>query len=589
MKPLFPRLPAAVLGATGVLSALAAAQSKAPPITIQSNSTSNTLEVAQMETTPQRIANLKLPPGFTISKWAEMYNPRMILTRPNGDVYISQRQAGTLVLLRDLNRDGKADVQKVIATRKWMHGMAIRGNDMFFMTIRDLYRAPIKRDGTLGKITQIANDFPDAGQHPNRTMNFGPDGRLYISVGSTTNAANEPNEENATLIVCDANGKNRRVYASGLRNTIGFGWHPTTKRLIGWDHGIDTLGDDESKEEINEILPNKRYGWPFVYENDKFIDHPLPPAGYTREDWAKMSQRPLLLHTAHSAGIEMQFYTGNQFPAEYKNDAFIPLRGSWNRNPPSGYYLARIRFNEAGRPISVTPFVEGFLLKDPAPNVKWGHFGRLAGCAQMPDGSLLLSDDTNNIVYRIAYGQANTPRPLSQLDSRKITFDLPQTQNAPNVIRVVSDTFKNNDGLPLKATAYGQNVSPDLRWAGVPKGAKSLVLMMEDPDSLSPKPFPHWLMANISPRATGLKAGIPQIEMPGLGAMQGSNSTSDIGYFGPKPPADGVKHRYNFQIFALNSKLNLPSGYNRQALLDAMQGKVLAKGKIVGLYERNPF
>ncbi|HEX9997386.1 MAG TPA: YbhB/YbcL family Raf kinase inhibitor-like protein [Abditibacterium sp.] len=590
MKPSSPRhLPLAVLGASGLFSAWAVAQMKSPPITVQGNSTSNTVVVAQLETTPQRIANLKLPAGFTISKFAEMYNPRMIVTRPNGDVYISQREQGTLVLVKDLNKDGKADVQKVVATRKWMHGMAIRDNTMFFMTIRDLYRAPILKDGTLGKITQIANDFPDAGQHPNRTMNFGPDGRLYISVGSTTNAANEPNEENATMIVADRNGRNRRVYASGLRNTIGFGWHPTTKRFIGWDHGIDTLGDDESKEEINEILPNKRYGWPFIYEKGKMIEYPLPPAPYTREDWRKMSQNPRLLHTAHSAGMEMEFYTGNQFPAEYKNDAFVALRGSWNRNPPSGYQIARIRFDKAGNPLEVVPFVTGFLLENPTPKVKWGHFARLAGMAQHADGSLLVSDDTNNIVYRIAYGVKNTPRPLSQLDSRKITFELPETANAPGTIRVVSDTFKNMGGLPLNVTAYGQNISPDLRWSGVPKGTKSLVLMMEDPDAVSPKPFPHWLMVNISPRATGLRKGIPNVEKPGYGAVQGANSTSKIGYFGPRPPADGVKHRYNFQIFALNSKLNLPSGYNRQALLDAMRGKVLAKGKIVGLYERNPF
>lgn len=144
-------------------------------------------------------------------------------------------------------------------------------------------------------------------------------------------------------------------------------------------------------------------------------------------------------------------------------------------------------------------------------------------------------------------------------------------------------------GLPLKVTAYDKSLSPDLRWSGVPSGARSLVLMMEDPDSLSPKPFAHWLVANISPRATMMKAGLPDSEMLSMGAMQGSNATSKTGYFGPKPPADGIKHRYNFQIFALDSKLDLPSGFNRQALVDAMKGHVLAKGKIIGLYERNPF
>jgi glucose/arabinose dehydrogenase len=165
-----------------VLAALA--QQKSPPVTIQDQRISNTVEVAAQETTPQRIANLKLPAGFTITKFAEMYNPRMIVVAPNGTIYISQRESGTLVMLKDTNRDGRADVQKVVATRKFLHGMAIRDNTMFFMTIRELYRAPIKPDGTLGQITLVDNTFPDAGQHPNRTMKFGPDGKLYISVGS---------------------------------------------------------------------------------------------------------------------------------------------------------------------------------------------------------------------------------------------------------------------------------------------------------------------------------------------------------------------------------------------------------------------
>ena len=582
------QIPLALLGASGLFAAPAGAQTA--PVTVESNSVSNVVEVAAVETTPHRIANLQLPPGFTITKFAEMVNPRMIAVAPDGTVYVSQRESGTLVMLKDTNRDGRADVQKVVATGKFLHGLAIRGSDLYFITIHDLYRAPMRRDGTLGPAKRLIDDLPDAGQHPNRTIAFGPDGKLYISVGSTTNAANEPNEENATILVADADGKNRKIFASGLRNTIGFGWHPTTHRMFGWDHGIDTLGDNESKEEINEIKRDKRYGWPFIYENGKFNSHPLPPAGYTREDWRDISVNPLLLHTAHSAGIEMAFYTGSQFPAEYRNDAFIALRGSWNRNPPSGYQLARIHFNRAGRPVEVTPFVSGFLLENPEPKIRWGHFARLAGVAVHTDGSLLLSDDTNNIVYRIAYGAQNTKRKMtSALDARKITSELPEAAKAPNTITVTSGTFKNGGSIPLSSTAYSKNISPDLRWKGVPKGAKSLVLMMEDPDSRSPKPFPHWLVANISPRAAGLKADVGMKEMlPALGAMQGSNNTAKTGYFGPKPPADGIAHRYNFQVFALNTRLRLPSGYNRQALVDAIRGHVLAKGKIVGTYKRNP-
>ena len=579
--PLFSKR-LALVGASGLLCAVAGAA-----VTVQSNSTSNVVETASLEVTPQRIAGLTMPDGFTLTKWAELQNPRMIAVNPkNGDVYISQREPGTVSLLRDTNGDGRADVQKVVFTRKQAHGIAIKDGEMYVVTIRELYKAPIKNDGTLGQSMQITNDLPDAGQHANRTINFGPDGRLYMQVGSTTNAANERNEENATILQFDGAGKSRRVFASGLRNTIGFGWHPTTKRFWGWDHGIDTLGDDEAKEEINEIKLGKRYGWPFVYEEGKLISHPLPPAGYTREDWKKMTTFPTLMHTAHSAGIQMAFYTGNQFPAEYKNDAFIALRGSWNRNPPSGYQLARIHFDDAGKAVSVTPFIDGFLIEDASPKVKWGNFARLAGVAQLKDGSLLMSDDTNNIVYRVAYGARNTPRPnVAALDARLLAS---QIIDAPKSIAVFSNTFKNGGKMPASATAWHENISPDVRWKNLPAGTQSVVLMMEDPIALSPKPAVHWLVSNIEPSAVGLGKDVQPNTKP-KGGQMGGNLVAQTAYFGPKPPADGLDHEYHFQVFALKKKLDLASGYNRVALLDAMAGNVLAQGELVGKYQRNPY
>ena len=553
-------------------------------VTVESNSTSNVVETATLEVTPQRLKNLQMLDGFQVTKWAEIQNPRVIRVNPkNGDVYVSQRDPGTISLLRDSNNDGRADVQRVVFTRKDAHGIAIKGDEMFIMTIRELYKAPIKADGTLGKATLIANDFPDAGQHPNRTLDFGPDGKLYISVGSTTNAANERNEENATIIQADANGKNRRVFASGLRNTIGYGWHPTTKRFYGWDQGIDTLGDNEAREEINELQYGKRYGWPFVYEDGKLIDHPLPPPAFTREDWVKMTTFPKLMHTAHSAGLQWQFYTGSQFPAQYRNDAFVTLRGSWNRNPPSGYQLARVRFDKAGNPTKVEPFVSGFLVENPSPKVKWGNFARLVGLAQAKDGALLMGDDTNNTIYRIAYGAKNTPRPdVAALDAPLISS---QIVDAPKTIAVTSNVFKNGGTIPVDNTAYGKNISPDLHWTNLPAGTKAVVVVMEDPIARSPKPATHWLISNIAPNAAGLPRGIKPNSMP-QGGMMGGNLLGKTAYFGPKPPADGLDHQYHYQVFALKKKLNLPAGYNRVALLDAMAGNVLARGELVGRFER---
>ena len=563
----------------GLVGGVAAAR-----VTVQSNSTSNVVETAPLEVTPQRLANLQMPDGFVLTRWAEIQNPRVIRVNPkNGDVYVSQRDPGTISLLRDSNGDGRADVQRVVFTRKNAHGIAIKGDEMFIMTIRELYKAPIKADGTLGKSTLIANDFPDAGQHPNRTLDFGPDGKLYISVGSTTNAANERNEENATIIQADANGKNRRVFASGLRNTIGYGWHPTTKRFYGWDQGMDTLGDDESKEEINEIQYGKRYGWPFVYEDGKMIDHPLPPPAFTREDWVKMTTFPKLMNTAHSAGLQWQFYTGSQFPSEYRNDAFVTLRGSWNRNPPSGYQLARVRFDKAGNPTKIEPFVSGFLVENPSPNVKWGNFARLVGLAQAKDGSLLMGDDTNNTIYRIAYGKKNTPRPdVAALDAPLISS---QIIDAPKTIAVTSNSFKNGGTIPLNNTAYGKNVSPDLHWTNLPKGTQAVVVVMEDPIARSPKPAVHWMVAGIASNAAGLPLKVAPNSSP-KGGQMGGNLLGETAYFGPKPPADGLDHEYHYQVFALKKKLDLPAGYNRVALLDAMAGNVLARGELIGKFER---
>lgn len=573
----------------GMVLAANAAQAQAAVEFPKDTKISNVIEVKPFEPTNARIAALKMPAGFRIAKFAEMYNPRMIAVASDGTIYVSQRESGTLVMLKDLNNDGRADIQKVVATRKFLHGIALRGQDLYFITIRELYRARRNADGTLQTPKLLINDLPDAGQHPNRTISFGPDGKLYISVGSTTNAAREPNAENATILVCDANGKNRRIFASGLRNTIGFGWHPVSKKLFGWDHGIDELGDDVQREEFNQIQFGKRYGWPYIYENGKAISHPVPPAAYTFADWRRMSTNPILLHTAHSAGIQMAYYTGNQFPAEYRNDAFIALRGSWNRNPPSGYQIARVRFSAAGNPIAIQPFISGFLFPtNESPN-GWGHFARLAGVAVAKDGALLVSDDTNNIVYRISYGAPNAKRTLTTaMDARKITFDLPETANARNSIVVRAGDFAPNGVIPFRNTAYDKNISPALTWSGVPRNAKSLVLMVEDPDAMNPSPFVHWLVANIPASSTRLPANLPEGDLVrGLrGAMQGATHTSKIGYFGPKPPADGKVHHYHFQLFALDKTLNLPSGYNRQALLDAMKGHVLAKGQVVGQYKR---
>lgn len=539
-------------------------------------------DTATIPRTEARIQSLKMPANFQIAKFGEVENPRMIAVAQNGTVYVTQRMPGALVMFKDLNGDGVADAQKVILEKKLLHGLAIDGGKMYLISVREVYVADIKSDGSLGELRTIINDLPDAGQHPNRTIAV-RGGKLYISVGSTCNACDESNAENATMLVADLNGQNRRIFASGLRNTIGFGWHPVSGKMFGMDHGIDSLGDNDQEEELNELIDGKKYGWAYAYGMGKTHPHVQvpPPLGLTNEDWAKQSVNPLLGYTPHAAPMQMAFYTGAMFPAEYKNDAFVAMRGSWNRNPPSGYEVVRVRFDQSGNPKSIEPFITGFLVKGGAPDGKDAHFARLAGVAMMPDGSMLVSDDKNNTIYRVAYNQKTMPPPREN-----ISLLLPETANAPATITVKSASFADMGMIPDKHSNYFQDASPALSWSGVPSNTKSIVVMLEDPDA-NVKPTVHWLAANISPTMTGLPENMMKVEMAN-GVIQGANATGKVGYFGPRPPREDPPHKYHFQVFALDTTLNLPSGYNRGALLDAMKGHVIAKGEIVGMYERRP-
>ena len=539
---------------------------------------------ATIPPTIERIKSLKLPPGFSIAKFAEITNPRMLAVTGDGTIYVSQRTPGTLSMLKDTNGDGVADVQKVVAEKEMMHGVAIDGDKIYLVTVNEVFVADIKSDGTLGSLKMIARDLPDGGQHPNRTIAVS-NGKLYVSVGSTCNACDETSPESAAILQMDVDGKNRKVYASGLRNTIGFGWHPLSKRMFGMDHGIDWLGDDEQPEELNEIIEGKKYGWAYVYADGKINPQDSPPAelGLTSEDWARQSINPTLMYTAHAAPMQMLFYTGRMFPAEYKNDALIAFRGSWNRKNPSGYEVVRIRFNNDGTPTKFEPFLSGFLIKGGSPEGKDANFARLAGIAQLKDGSILVSDDTNSIIYRVSYNQKQMPPIMSRDD---VSMNLTETANAPKTIQVKSKAFADMGMIPDKYTAYFADVSPEISWSNVPKNAKSLVVIMEDPDA-SLKPVTHWLMANISPNVTGFPENVVKSEKYGK-AMQGGNHTGKAGYYGPMPPPADKPHKYHFQVFALDKMLDLPSGFNRQALLDAIKGHVIAKGELVGIYQRKP-
>lgn len=367
-------------------------------VPIEQTTVSNIFRPRRVEATADRIGNLRVPTGFRIEIFAEgTGNPRMMEVMKDGTVYVTDRNNGRLLMLRDTDGDGKADVKKVLLEMEHLHGIDFFRNRLYLATVKHIYTAELNSDGTLGKMIPIVSDLPDAGQHHNRTLKFGPDTMMYISIGSTCNSCEETNKEAATMLQARPDGTGRRIYSKGLRNTIGFDWHPVTHELWGWDNGTDHLGDTIGKEELNHLQYGGDYGWPFVFEKGLFDRH-HDPKNMTHEEYSAKTVFPSLLYYAHGASMEFIFYTGAQFPQAYRNGAFVAMRGSWNRQQPVGYRVLFVRFDNSGKPVAAEDFMYGFLTDN-----NTSEFGRPVGLAQYTDGSLLVTDDVNGLIYRIIY------------------------------------------------------------------------------------------------------------------------------------------------------------------------------------------
>ncbi len=563
--------------------------------TEQSQGAANVLRPGRVDATPERMAQLKVPAGFTVMPFAtQLKNARILAVGPDG-VYVSRRDQGDVLLLRDADDDGRADGEpQTVATRPGVHGLAIHDRKMFMATVKEIFVADILPDGKLGEPRMIVDDLPDGGQHPNRTLAVGPDGMLYVSVGSTCNACNETNPEHATLLRMTRDGKTRTIFASGLRNTIGFGWHPRTGELWGADHGIDMLGDNVQAEELNRIEQGKLYGWPHVYGEGQLNPQTAPPpGGLTREQWASISTPMMLGYTAHAAPMQMAFHPGGgAFPADAAGDAFIAMRGSWNRVTASGYEVVRVDFDD-GKPRRIEPFLTGFLVGNGQQ-----QFGRPVGVAVARDGSLLVSDDVNGVIYRVASNETHgAVKPMAppagpmrtQLEKGigvPITMQRKEA-SARAALQVSSPALRNNEPIAPKYSEYHDGLSPPIAWSAVPE-AKSYVLIMEDPDSKPITPFVHWVAWNIPADVTSLPEGLQEqmrLSKP-EGLMQGKTSRGSVGYYGPRPPMGDPPHHYHFQLLALDRVLELPPGADRDQVLAAAKDHVIAKGELIGTYQQ---
>lgn len=347
-------------------------------------------------------ALISVPDGFEVTVAGRDLGGIRWLAVHGDHTYATRRTEGDVIRLIDADADGLFEDFAIVAQREGMHGIAFDGDVVYLATVEEVLTATVAEDGSFSEPEIIIDDLPDGGQHQNRTLAVGPDDMLYISVGSTCNACDESSPESATMLRGPQDGSARTIFASGLRNTIGWGWHPETGALWGADHGIDWLGDEAQVEELNLIEEGKIYGWPYVYGMDEFNPQDNPPNGETLASWAERSEEPAQGYIPHAAPMQMAFSTSDAFPEEYRGDAFVAMRGSWNRRPPSGYEVARVDF-ENGEPVSFEPFATGFLIEyDGEDGPDYGFLGRLVGLVETADGDLLLGDDTQGILYRIS-------------------------------------------------------------------------------------------------------------------------------------------------------------------------------------------
>ncbi len=350
-------------------------------------------------------AKLIVPKGFRVNVFAEggFRYPRWMALAPNGDVFVADSRANSIIVLRDKNKDGVADDRFVWSDKlSQPFGMAFHKEWFYVANTDSIVRFKYKPGQTVAegepeKLVELTAGGYN--QHWTRNILFSKDGKqMFVSIGSATNVSVEADPRRAAISVYDPDGKNHRIFASGLRNPIGLAWNPVTGDLWTAVNERDGLGDDLVPDYATSVKEGGFYGWPYSYIGQ--IEDPRRKG--ESPEHVKKSLVPDVLFQSHVAALGIQFYTGKMFPKEYHNDAFVAFHGSWNRHKLSGYKVVRIRFNK-GKLVGnqYETFVSGWL-PDENSNEVWG---RPVGLLVNSDGSLLITDDGANKIWRVSYGK----------------------------------------------------------------------------------------------------------------------------------------------------------------------------------------
>ncbi len=338
--------------------------------------------------------NILLPQGFSISIYADnVPNARSMALSPNNILFVGTRKAGRVYAV--LDRDGDFVADEVITVAKGLNmpnGVAFHDGDLYVAEIHRIikFSGIEKRLRNPGKPEIVFDRLPKKRWHGWKFIKFSPDGKIYVPIGAPCNVCETDESLFGTITRMDEDGSGFEIFARGVRNSVGFDWHPETGELWFTDNGRDMLGDNLPPDELNHApQAGLHFGFPYLHGTNvidpEFGDKPV----------ALTFTKPAQELGPHVASLGMQFYTGKMFPAAFHNQIFIAEHGSWNRSQPIGYRISLVRL-ENSRPVSYEVFAEGWLQKNRT-------LGRPVDLEIMQDGSLLVSDDYSGRIYRISY------------------------------------------------------------------------------------------------------------------------------------------------------------------------------------------
>ena len=345
------------------------------------------------ETLP--LSTIKLPAGFKIEVYAEVPDARQMSMSPSGTIYVGNKDKNSVYAIKDTDGDHKADKRWELAKGLNMpNGVAFSDGDLYIAEVSRISKLPAIEShlDSPPKPVTINDDYPKETHHGWKYIAFGPDGKLYVPVGAPCNICERKEEIFASITRLNKDGSGREVYAKGVRNSVGFTWHPTTKALWFTDNGRDMLGDDVPSCELNVASKSgMHFGYPYCHEGsvkDAEFGDKRPCADFTA---------PADKLGPHVAPLGLKFYTGSMFPATYKNQLFVAEHGSWNRSKKSGYVIALVKVSN-DKATGHEVFASGWLNNDT--QKVWG---RPVDVLMMPDGSMLISDDQAGVIYRVSY------------------------------------------------------------------------------------------------------------------------------------------------------------------------------------------